>query len=83
MLRKCIYKCLESGHIVPSASLYGHPVLLAENKVGGGLCLCVNYHALNANMEIDAWPLLYIDDLLSGLKGAKVFSSLDLYNGYH
>ena len=68
---------------VPSASLYGHPVLFAEKKGGGGLRLCVDYHSLNANTVTDAWPLPRIDDLLSQLKGARVFSSLDLWDGYH
>ena len=31
----------------------------------------------------DAWPLPCIDDLFSQLKGARVFSSLDLWDGYH
>ena len=31
----------------------------------------------------DAWPLPYIYGLLSQLKGARVFSILDLEDGYH
>ena len=73
---------LKSAHIVP-ASPYGHPVLFAEKKGGGGLRLCVEYCSLNANTVADAWPLPCIDDLLSQLKGARVFSSLDLWDGYH
>ena len=49
---------LESGCIVLSASLHGHPVLFAEKKGRGGLCLGVDYHALNASTVINAWPLL-------------------------
>ena len=58
-------------------------MLFAEKKGGGGLHLYVDYCALNANVETDAWPLLYIDDLLSKLKSSIVFSSLDLHHGYH
>ena len=64
-VRKQINEWLESGCIVSSASPYGHPVLFAEKKVGGGLRLCVDYCSLNANTVTDAWPLLRIDDLLS------------------
>ena len=64
-LKKQIDEWLELGHIVPSASLYGHPVLFAEKKSGGGLRLCIDYHSLNANTVTDAWPLPHIDDLLS------------------
>ena len=63
-LKKQINEWLESGCIVPSASPYGHPVLFAEKKGGGGLRLCVDYHSLNANTVTDAWPLPHIDDLL-------------------
>ena len=58
-------------------------MLFSEMKGGGSIYLYVDYHSLNANMVIDAWPLPYIDDLLSQLKGARVFSSLDLWEGYH
>ena len=71
------------GHKVPPASPYGHPVLFAKNKGGGDLHLCLDYCSLNANTIRDAWPLPCIDDLLSHLKDARVFSSLDLWDGYH
>ena len=58
-------------------------MLFAEKKGGGGFYLCINYHSLNANTVTEAWLLLCIDDLLSCLKGAGVFSSLDLWDGYH
>ena len=58
-------------------------MLLAENKGRGSLYLCLEYHFLNANTVTDAWPLLCIDDLPSQLKGSRVSSSLDLYDGYH
>ena len=78
----------ESGNaiqfcIVPSASPNGFPVLFAEKKGRGGLCLYVSYHALNANTVRDAGPLPYINGLLSRLKVARVFSSLDVCNSYH
>ena len=82
-LKKQINEWLDSGRIVPSASPYCHPVLFAEKKGRGGLCLCVDYCSLNVNMVTDAWPLLRIDDLLSRLKGAKISTSLELRDGYH
>ena len=32
-----------SGRMVPSGSLYGAPILFAENKRGGGLWLYIDY----------------------------------------
>ena len=61
-LKKQINELLESGCIVPSATLYGHSVLFSEKKGGGGFRLCVDYHSLNTNTVTDAQPLPRIDD---------------------
>lgn len=57
--------------------------MLFARKKGGGLRLCFDYRALNANTVTDSYPLPRIDDLLSRLGGCKVFSKLDLRDGYH
>ena len=74
---------IESGHIVPSSSPYGAPVLFAEKKGGGGLRMCMDYRSLNANTVTNSSPLPLIDKMLARLKGAKYFSKLDLRDGYH
>ena len=58
-------------------------MVFVEKKGGGGLCICVDYRSLNENTVTDAWPLPGIDDLLSQLEEARVFSSLDQWDGYH
>ena len=68
---------------MPSSSPYGAPILFAEKKGGGGLCMCTDYRSLNSNTVTDSWLLPCIDELLARLKGAKDFSKLDLYDGYH
>lgn len=68
---------------MPSSSPYGAPILFAEKKGGGGLRLCIDYRSLNSNTVTDSWPLPRIDELLARLNGAKVFSKLDLRDGYH
>ena len=83
ILKKQINEWLELGHIVPTASPYGHPVLFAVKKGGGGLCLFVSYYSLNVSIVTDTWPLPHIDDLLSHLKGARVFSSLYLWDMFY
>ena len=45
--------------------------------------MCTDYYTLNSNTIVNEWPLLCIDELLSCLHGAKVFSKLDLRDGYH
>lgn len=73
---------LAKGWIQPSSSPFGAPILFARKK-DGELRMCVDYRALNAITIKNRYPLPRIDELLDQLHGAKVFSALDLWSGYH
>jgi len=81
-LKKQIDRFLKLGHIRPSTSPYGAPVLFAPKK-DGGLRFCVDYRALNKNTIKNRYPLPKIDELLDQLAGASVFTKIDLRSGYH
>jgi hypothetical protein len=73
---------IEHGHIQPSTSPFGAPVLFVVKK-DGTLRMCIDYRKLNSHTIKNRYPLPRIDDLLDRLNGAKYFTTLDLKSGYH
>jgi hypothetical protein len=73
---------LAKGFIRPSKSPWAFPVLFVEKK-DGTKRLCVDYHELNRLTIKNKYPLPRIDVLFEQLRGAKVFSKIDLNFGYH
>ncbi|XP_073045974.1 uncharacterized protein [Primulina eburnea] len=63
------------------ASPWGAPVLFVKKKYGS-IRLCIDYSELNKITIKNKYPLSRIDDLFDQLKGATVFSKLDLRTGY-
>ena len=73
---------LNKGWIRPSSSPFGAPILFVRKK-DGTLRMCVDYRRLNAITVKDRTPIPRVDELLDVLGKASVFTSLDLYKGYH
>jgi len=81
-LKKQIEDLLEKRFIRPSASPWGAPMLLVKKKDGNSR-LCVDYRLSNKLIIKNRYSLPIIDDLLDQLRGATVFSKIDLRSGYH
>lgn len=80
--RAYITENLEKGFIVPSSAPWAAPVLMAA-KPGGGLRFCVDYRKLNALTRKDQYPLPLIEETFSRIRGAKVFTKLDIRQAFH
>ena len=81
-LKTQLQEMVDRGFIWPSISPWGVPVLFVKKK-DDTWRLCIDYRQLNKVTIHNKYPLPQIDDLFDQLKGAKVFSKIDLRSGYH
>jgi hypothetical protein len=81
-LQMQLEELLKKGCIRPSVSPWGAPVLFVK-KNDGILRLCIDFRQLNKYTIKNKYPLPRIDDLFDQLRGAKIFSKIDLRAGYH
>ncbi|KAF8760860.1 hypothetical protein RHS01_01292 [Rhizoctonia solani] len=73
---------LKAGKIRPSKSSISSPVMFIPKK-DGSRCLVVDYQRLNNRTKKNVYPLPRPDDLMAQLRGAKIFTKLDLRWGYN
>ena len=81
-IKRQIQELLHKGHIRPSSSPCGSPIVLVQKK-DGTWRLCIDYRTLNKITVCNRYPIPRIDDLLDQLTGAKYFNKIDLKSGYH
>ena len=81
-LKVQLQELLDKGFIRPSTSSWGASVLFATKK-DKTLRLCINYRQLNRVTIKNRYPLPRINDLFDQLRGARVYSKIDLRTSYH
>ena len=81
-LKSQLQELLDKGFIRPSVSPWGAPVLFVKKK-DGTLRMCIDYRQINKVTVKNKYPLSRIEDLFDQLKGAGVFSKIDLRSGYY
>ena len=81
-LKKQLKELQEAGYIRPSSSPWGASVLFVHKK-DGSQRMCVDYRSLNDVTIKNKYPLPCIEDLFDQMRGARVFSKIDLRSGYH
>jgi hypothetical protein len=76
-LKMQLKELLDLGLIRPGVSPWGAPIIFIHKK-DGSWSLCIDYSQLNKATIKNQYPLLRIDDLFDQMKGATVFSKIDL-----
>jgi hypothetical protein len=81
-LKKQIKELQDKSFICPSSSPWGALVIFVDKK-DDTQRMCVDYRSLNEVTIKNKYPLPRINDLFDQLRGACVFSKIDLRSGYH
>jgi hypothetical protein len=81
-LKKQIAELQAKEFIRPSSSPGEHSYSFVEKK-DGTQRMCVDYRSLNEVTIKNKYPLPWIEDLFDQMKGASVFSKINLRSGYH
>jgi hypothetical protein len=81
-LKRQIAELQSKGFICPSSSSWGVPASFVEKK-DGTQWMCIDYRSMNEVTIKNKYPLPRIEDLFDQMKGANVFSKIDLRLGYH
>lgn len=73
---------LEKGLIRHSKSSYSSPVILSKVS-GKATRQCIDYRRLNSITIPDRYPIPLIEEIIQELKGAMVYSKLDVVRGFN
>ena len=82
ILRTELDKLLQLGIIYRSESEWASPVHLVQNK-GGGWRITGDFRQLNRQTISNRYSIPLLSDFVGDMEGLTVFSSIDLYKGYH
>ncbi|KAI2644628.1 Transposon Tf2-6 polyprotein [Labeo rohita] len=81
-MEEYIKEALQQGFIQPSTSPAGSSCFFVGKK-DGGLRPCIDYRQLNSRIIQQPYPLPLVPAALEELRGAQVFTKLDLRSAYN
>lgn len=76
-LKLQLQESLNRGYIRPTVSPWGAPILFVKKK-DGTFRMCIDYRQLNKLNMNNRYHLPIIDDLFDQVRGANIFSKIDL-----
>ena len=86
-MRTQLQQLLQKGWITRTSSPFAAPAMMVPKKGdppgSPGSRMVINYRALNAITIAAEFPLPVIEDILQLLQGAKVFTIMDMEQGFH
>jgi hypothetical protein len=77
-----VLKMLDLKIIERSTSAWNSPAIIIPKK-DGSKRFVIDYRQVNKVIVNEIWPMPRIDDIFDRLSGSKIFSALDLTQGYH
>jgi hypothetical protein len=81
LVKNQVTEILEAGVIRPSSSPWASPITLVPKK-DGDTHFCVDFRKLNSVCRKDSYTLPNISDIFDSMRGATLFSMMDLKSGY-
>ena len=81
-LKEELKKLINKKLVVPSHSPWSSPIVMVPKK-NGHWRLCIDYRLVNEITKKDSYALPKIKEIFDSLKDATIFSTIDLFSGYH
>ena len=82
-MEKILREFIDRGWLEPCHSEWASPCFVVPNKVAGKWRLVVDYRGLNAQTQPASFTLPLIEDMLQKQFRRRIFTVIDLNDGYH